>query len=179
MADPLATLIGSDHAAFPRRTVFLQHILPDGSFHFDWMIARDAAGESPLMTFRLDRPLNNLSVGECLGITQLPDHRPMYLDYEGPVSRNRGTVARVACGLVRSASRVADRGYETAKLRVNWSASAGMKAPTPFASQVLNLRHIRDDEWTVTALAEESSADPRVKPLENSVIGAGKSCIVC
>ena len=28
----------------------------------------------------------------------LPDHRPMYLDYEGPVSGNRGTVAQWDAG---------------------------------------------------------------------------------
>ena len=31
-------------------------------------------------------------------LTPLPDHRADYLTYEGPVSRNRGTVRRVAAG---------------------------------------------------------------------------------
>jgi hypothetical protein len=31
--------------------------------------------------------------------TPLPHHRRHYLEYEGPVSDNRGEVRRVACGL--------------------------------------------------------------------------------
>lgn len=35
---------------------------------------------------------------------QLPAHRAIYLDYEGPVSRNRGSVRRVDAGLWQSVS---------------------------------------------------------------------------
>ncbi|HEX2973251.1 MAG TPA: hypothetical protein VHP11_13030 [Tepidisphaeraceae bacterium] len=37
-------------------------------------------------------------VGEDGVVTPLPDHRRVYLEYEGPVSGNRGTVRRVAEG---------------------------------------------------------------------------------
>jgi hypothetical protein len=32
--------------------------------------------------------------GREIAADQLPDHRPLYLDYEGPVSRHRGVVSR-------------------------------------------------------------------------------------
>ncbi len=35
----------------------------------------------------------------CCRVTPLPDHRIAYLDYEGPVSRNRGTVRRLDVGI--------------------------------------------------------------------------------
>ena len=58
--------------------------------HFDFMIE---AGES-LATWRAPRwtPVS----GDYL--TRLPDHRLAYLEYEGPVSGNRGQVSRVAAG---------------------------------------------------------------------------------
>lgn len=37
-----------------------------------------------------------LSTGDPL--TPLPDHRPLYLDYEGPLSGQRGAVRRLAAG---------------------------------------------------------------------------------
>ncbi|MEQ8316033.1 MAG: hypothetical protein RIE77_09175 [Phycisphaerales bacterium] len=78
----------------PRRTVVLRHDLPDGSHHFDWMLETDADG--PLLTFRLDRDISQDSdsfVAEPIG-----DHRRRYLDYEGPISGDRGSVTRIAEG---------------------------------------------------------------------------------
>ncbi len=58
--------------------------------HFDLMLETDADG--PLRTWRLDHfPAARL-------ITPLPPHRRAYLNYEGPVSNNRGHVKRVAMG---------------------------------------------------------------------------------
>lgn len=80
----------------PKRlpTVLLRHDLPDGSHHFDWMLARD--DDDPLLTFRLDRDISLDSApfeGEALA-----PHRRAYLEYEGEVSGNRGVVRRVATG---------------------------------------------------------------------------------
>jgi hypothetical protein len=36
--------------------------------------------------------------GETISAEPLPDHRRLYLDYEGPVSGHRGTVARIDGG---------------------------------------------------------------------------------
>ncbi len=68
--------------------------------HFDLMLETDNA--SPLLTWRLDR------WPDPTAITPLPAHRRAYLEYEGPVSNDRGQVRRVASGsystIQRSAS---------------------------------------------------------------------------
>lgn len=60
--------------------------------HFDLMI--ETVEGSALSTWRLDRwpPAD----GDLA--TPLPDHRRAYLDYQGPLSDNRGHVSRIAAG---------------------------------------------------------------------------------
>lgn len=69
--------------------------------HFDLMLETDA--ESPLLTWRLDRWPDPTTT------TPLPPHRRAYLDYEGPVSNNRGQVRRVAGGSYSAIERTALR----------------------------------------------------------------------
>jgi len=83
-----------------KRTAVLKHSLPDGSWHYDWLIQTDERAESPVLTFRTghDRPdLSGSFVAERIG-----EHRSAYLAYEGPVSGNRGEVERVVEGEVVS-----------------------------------------------------------------------------
>ena len=88
-----------------RRTVQLLHELPDGTSHVDWMIARDRAGREPLISFRLQRRIDELKPGQRMAAVRIADHRPAYLDYEGPVSDERGSVRRLAWGTVVSEHR--------------------------------------------------------------------------
>ena len=87
------------------RTVLLFHSLPDGSSHYDWLIDWPGPkhGEGLLLTFRVAEFLPSLPVSAQLSATRLPDHRRIYLSYEGSISQNRGTVQRVASGLCRVA----------------------------------------------------------------------------
>ena len=55
--------------------------------HWDFMLERHDA----LRTWRL---LTEPHVGTPISAETLPDHRKHYLDYEGPVSNNRGEVWR-------------------------------------------------------------------------------------
>lgn len=71
------------------RFVLLEHDHPQR--HWDLMFDTGAA----LRTWRLDRPLD---AGQTIRTTALPDHRRLYLDYEGPVSGDRGSVRRVLAG---------------------------------------------------------------------------------
>lgn len=71
------------------RFVLLAHDHP--SPHFDFMLEAGSA----LRTWRLDQ-LPNEALSQAA--TPLPDHRLAYLDYEGPVSGNRGHVKRVDRG---------------------------------------------------------------------------------
>lgn len=98
------------------RTVVLEHILPDGSAHFDWMIEDPALGgeEHRLACWRTDqRPDLALSGfwGERIG-----SHRAAYLTFEGPVSGDRGRVRRLASGAADWDRAGADR----VVVRVRW-----------------------------------------------------------
>ncbi|MGI9014141.1 MAG: hypothetical protein ACR2GY_07820 [Phycisphaerales bacterium] len=80
-------------------TVLLRHELSDGRWHIDWLTARRAE-PSQLFSLRLPCMLSDLAVGQRVPITAMPDHRPVYLYYEGPLSDGRGCVTQVACGFV-------------------------------------------------------------------------------
>lgn len=73
-----------------RRFVILRHELPAGSSrasHWDLMLEDGPA----LRTWALAELPRD---GRQVDAEPLPDHRKVYLDYEGPVSGNRGTVRR-------------------------------------------------------------------------------------
>lgn len=95
-------------------TVLLRHTLPDGTHHFDWLLARcdlDEAETSPevrdVVTLRLDASPNGASANSVFDAQQLPDHRRHYLTHEGevpppePGAPLRGSVERIAAGLWR------------------------------------------------------------------------------
>jgi hypothetical protein len=71
------------------RYVILEHDHPQR--HWDFMLE---AGDV-LRTWRLAKPPQP---GETVGAEATFDHRSFYLDYEGPVSGNRGTVVRWDAG---------------------------------------------------------------------------------
>jgi hypothetical protein len=59
--------------------------------HWDFMLEHGDL----LRTWAIDEPI---VAGVALPARALPDHRKIYLDYEGKVSGNRGRVRRVAGG---------------------------------------------------------------------------------
>ena len=80
------------------RSVLLRHDLPDGTWHYDWLIEREdrlgGATDPTLMTFRvMVRPDE---AGGGFDAEHRPDHRRVYLEYEGSVGGGRGNVTRVA-----------------------------------------------------------------------------------
>ncbi len=81
-------------------TVLLRHDLPDGTWHIDWLLGQDIEGSQPLIAFRLPRSLDEVAEGAILPARRIPDHRPLYLDYEGVVSSNRGCVTRLHRGFI-------------------------------------------------------------------------------
>lgn len=68
------------------RFVILRHDSPRG-LHWDFLLEMGQA----LKTWALPRPPEPAVEMTCEG---LPDHRLLYLDYEGPVSGDRGSVTR-------------------------------------------------------------------------------------
>ena len=80
MAEPIAGA---------RRFVVLEHRW--GGVHWDLMLE-----DGPVLrTWALDRPPRPAARGSA---GQLAEHRLAYLDYEGPVSGDRGTVRRIDRG---------------------------------------------------------------------------------
>ncbi|MDR1964032.1 MAG: hypothetical protein LBQ50_09665 [Planctomycetaceae bacterium] len=75
-----------------RRFVVLLHEHPDGD-HWDLMLETEPA----LTTWAVPPQPLPLHSFECR-VKKLPDHRRDYLDYEGPVSQNRGFVRRLDSG---------------------------------------------------------------------------------
>ncbi len=72
--------------------------------HWDFLIERSTTDE--LATWRLDdNPIVTLTPVHA---TRLPDHRRIYLEYEGELTRGRGRVRRVDRGTVRAYEITAD-----------------------------------------------------------------------
>ena len=67
------------------RFALLQHDHPIG--HWDVLLEDN----DKLLAWRLER---KPTPGHLINTMKLPDHRLVYLDYEGPVSQNRGNVFR-------------------------------------------------------------------------------------
>ncbi len=82
------------------RFVILEHHRAD--VHWDVMFERGLS----LCTWAIDC---TIASDETIGAKQLPDHRLAYLDYEGPISGDRGAVRRVASGTYRPIEWTDDR----------------------------------------------------------------------
>jgi len=86
-----------------------------GPEHYDLMLSRSGRCDEPLATWSLDappaaiRPVWGLAGGESQAARKLPDHRPAYLTYEGPVSGGRGCVRRLDAGECEVESAEPDR----------------------------------------------------------------------
>lgn len=81
------------------RFVVLHHQMPADSgraSHWDLLLEQPAEFGSGLLTFEVSVPPKEW--GNPTSVRKLPDHRPLYLDYEGHLSDNRGFVTRILSG---------------------------------------------------------------------------------
>jgi hypothetical protein len=85
--EPDATSSSLPQAGHVGRFVVQHHVLGDDDSHFDWMF--DIGGT--LATWRAPIPL--LDLRASIRLKRIGDHRIAYLEYEGPVSGDRGHVA--------------------------------------------------------------------------------------
>ena len=83
----------------PRRFVILEHDHP--FLHWDLLLEEECSAR----TWRL---LRKPCLREPIAAEPLPDHRLMYLDYEGVVSGDRGSVKRFLAGTYQPMSDQAD-----------------------------------------------------------------------
>jgi DNA polymerase Ligase (LigD) len=95
------------------RFVILEHDHP--TLHWDLMLE---SGDV-LRTWRLAEPPEHAGP---IGATSLADHRRAYLDYEGPVSGNRGTVKRWDAGTFE----IVDEGERGLELRLDGQRVRGV-----------------------------------------------------
>jgi hypothetical protein len=84
----------------PFPTVILDHELPDGTSHFDWLLAVDANGEKPLISFRVKERPDLVSESRWIDLDSRPDHKPEYLQIQGKLEGDRGVVTRLANGKI-------------------------------------------------------------------------------
>lgn len=78
--------------------VLLRHELPDGSWHYDWLVESSGmSDDAGLISFRLGPEIAWPPTNGFEAIRMAP-HRRMYLDYEGTISGGRGRVSREARG---------------------------------------------------------------------------------
>lgn len=82
----------------PYPTVFLQHVLPDGTTHFDWLLGVDPKGEKHLISFRATQRIDQITENKWFDLESRPDHRPDYLHIEGKLAGDRGEVTRLSTG---------------------------------------------------------------------------------
>ena len=125
-------------------TAQLRHTLADGSWHIDWLIAVDEAGERPVMTFRLGDRLETLAGGGLMEAVRLVDHRPAYMEYEGEISRGRGSVVRLRRGFVRFSGMRMEGGAEGISGLIEWREGEGM------ARQSVRLARDGGGVWSVS-----------------------------
>lgn len=93
------------------RYVILRHETPPGAArpsHWDWMFERDGA----LVTWALEEIPHDK---DGVAATALAPHRLAYLDYEGPVSGDRGVVTRWDLG--NYSGELSEHGPATLRLR--------------------------------------------------------------
>ena len=114
-----------DHCRF----VILHHQIHD-SEHWDLMLEH---GDS-LLTWQLPLLPDSLSRVQ-VSCRRLADHRKEYLTYEGPVSKNRGTVTRVDSGPMIILE-LTDRTCRFELQGLHFSGS-------------LMLEHLAEDNWTL------------------------------
>ena len=101
------------------QTVILQHQLPNGDSHFDWMIDQPhLLTEHRLLTFRCEIRPDFLPRNGMIA-QMLPDHRKVYLTYEGHLTDNRGSVTRVAQGTIE----IVERTEQSMQMQVQWPSS--------------------------------------------------------
>jgi len=130
-------------------TVLLRHDLPDGSEHIDWMVAQDALGTLPLLTFRLGKRLDQALQGESLPACRIAEHRPTYLEYQGPISGGRGSVMRLARGTVTNWQRNEKTDPERWSMEIRW----------PSAVQQLEVVRQKLDQWMVFCVTISKAGD--------------------
>ncbi|TWT53448.1 hypothetical protein Pla22_10770 [Rubripirellula amarantea] len=140
----------------PFRFVVLHHIVGPGfsrtaESHLDWMFEQSKA--TSLLTFSTTEVGSWDSAFELKAFS-LPDHRSIYLDYEGPIGHDRGAVQQVIAGTFAWLENHDDRKV----MNLQWSKSDEANLGEPKSASVRFQRiSLREDPgscetWSVSFL---------------------------
>lgn len=146
-----------------RRFVVLRHDWPVP--HRDLILeTTDAAGVSLLPTWALyaadpERPVLAATAGAYGIAVPLEAHRRAYLDYEGPVSGDRGTVTRESWGLVLGFRAVSENRLAI-RLRASDPTGARFEGLLELAAENSTEERISLPELTFTLSERHAAANP-------------------
>lgn len=106
--------------------------------HLDWFFQIDADPGSPVACFSTSvdvdlRVRDSSTILVCAAL--LPDHRAAYLDYDGKVSGNRGSVTRLVTGLFEWVS----TGQSESRVRLHLVETIVSKPSTRMDGSMLQL----------------------------------------
>ena len=149
------------------RFAVLHHSLPhcaERGSHWDILLEQPPILGDGLKTFEICVPPE--AWGKPSIARQLPDHRHHYLDYEGPLSGNRGYVARVMEGHIEWLSK--SKHLMTLSLELaNFRTAAELSSPVRGVLELRKLMGETDDElWELTLempLPPESNSCPQAR----------------
>lgn len=100
--------------------VLLEHELPSGERHFDWLMERPSDEGGTLLAFRVFARVDEVEIaiggGAPLPGERMKDHRQVYLEFEGALSGDRGAIRRVSRGRVLEL----DEGERSIRASVRW-----------------------------------------------------------
>ncbi len=103
-------------------------------------LGRPGIADGPLISFRLAERPDLAARGQRIRSERIGDHRRAYLEYEGPISANRGSVKRLAHGLLLSLAETPT----SLRLILRWDQ----------ASEAV---------WLATPVSSDPHADPRAE----------------
>jgi len=106
-----------------------------------------------LVGFRLDRRPDDLAAGAQIKARRMPDHRARYLDFEGPLSDNRGRVKRLRSGAVLGEIDSLDESGSL-DISIEWNEHGDR----PAQQQHILLEQWNGDDWVVTSVAMRAAA---------------------
>jgi hypothetical protein len=121
--------------------VVLYHQFAPGSereSHWDLLLEQPYAGCNELLTFEVSAPPQDW--GTQTSAKRLHDHRSIYLNYEGPISGNRGFVRRILKGDAQWVTQCENS--LVLNLRFRWEK----EQHSPLVAATLNLTKASDEE---------------------------------
>ena len=138
----------------PSRFAVLHHVFPSNAkraSHWDLLLEKMGSESDSLITFEISNPPVNWTMQTV--VTRLPDHRPIYLTYQGPVSTDRGFVHRVMDGTIEWLEFTEDR-FVLRLIGKRWPGDASNNPVRPFSAllEIFRISPALDTEqhWHMT-----------------------------